>query len=248
MRKAAGRPAWGLSGSWATGEALALFLVLAMVLPAAAAHAAPPPQEPAVRLLHDHNDDCGAGGVGPQCRGSHDLVALDAHIGHDPELGDVVVFRFFLDGGKGGAMSETLSFSSGQTAHAFRLDWSGGLSGDFDRVGPKVQLDDGTRFAVDATLAFATIGAAPGDVLSDFRVVAARDGLPGDHMPGGVQGPDGNVTDPREGDHPTAYERPSLRLGPARPEETDAPALPLPAAVVLVLVAGAAISRHRRWV
>jgi hypothetical protein len=78
---------------------LAVLLVAVPVL----GHGAPSPKDQDTRLLHDHNDDCGGDDAGSlsNCRGTHDLIALDVREAHDPSLGDVVVFRLILNGGSG---------------------------------------------------------------------------------------------------------------------------------------------------
>ncbi|MFA5943900.1 MAG: hypothetical protein WC876_05485 [Candidatus Thermoplasmatota archaeon] len=184
--------------------ALPAILVFALVLmaPLAAAHGAPAAKDQDTRLLADHNDDCGgdeAGTLG-NCRATHDLVALDVRERHDGGQ-DVVVFRFFLNGGTAAdGLRDVLTLKADGAAKTFELRTTNNVDFQgtgFDSVSKAQSASDGTRFIVEATVKRANLGAVASK-LTDFKVDAFRGTTSGDYMPGGYNGPLGQVSDPAQ--------------------------------------------------
>ena len=204
-----------------TGALTTAFVVVALAVPAAA-HGAPNPRSMDTRILHDYNDDCGGHDLGDNCRGTHDLIALDLREAYDDELGDVVVFRLILDQGTAGAtLRDVVSIKAGSAtkSYEFRTSDDASFTGTFERVSGPHDLGDGTRFAVEGTVRLATLGVASGDRLSEFSVRAYRGATEGDLMPGTYRtalGTDGPEPASEQGD-PTFFRAPSYRLkGPVQ--------------------------------
>ena len=166
--------------------ALPAALLLLVLAPLAGAHGPPAKRDQDFRLLADHNDDCGGdSGALPNCRGSHDLIGLDVLERHDGGLGDVVVFRFFLNGGSG-SLKDVLTLKADGAAKSFELRTSDNKrfeGSGFDAVGPPVDLNDNGRFLVEASVRLSTLG-GPGVRLTDYRVEASSGAAKGDVMPG----------------------------------------------------------------
>jgi hypothetical protein len=200
-------------------------LVLAMPV---LGHGAPSPKDQDTRLLHDHNDDCGGDDAGSlsNCRGSHDLIALDVREAHDASLGDVVVFRLILNGGSGN-LRDVLTLKAGGSSKTFEFATSNNqqfTGTGFDRVSTAQSIGDGTRFAVEGTVQRSTLGGL-GAKLSDFRVEAYTGSTMGDFMPGTYRTALGNApTGSAEQGEPTSYVRPDYALrGPAYYVTTNDP-------------------------
>jgi hypothetical protein len=169
--------------------ALTLALALLLASPLVAAHGAPATKDQDTRLLADHNDDCGGDNAGelPNCSDTHDLIALDVR--EKSEGGrDVVVFRFFLNGGKASTgLRDVLSLKADGAAKTFELrttnnqDFQGT---GFDSISKAASISDGTRFVVEATVRRDAL-APVGGKLTDFKVEAYVGSTNGDYMPGG---------------------------------------------------------------
>jgi MYXO-CTERM domain-containing protein len=182
----------------------------------AAAHGPPAKRDQDFRLLADHNDDCGGddGGALSECGGAHDLVGLDVRETHDAALGDVVAFRFILNGGSG-TLKDVLTLKAGSSTKTFELRTSDNQAFDdtgFDSVtvGPALNGDgsqDGDRFVVEATVKLATLGGA-GVLLDDYVVESYRGSTRGDVMPGCYYNALGSkVSSCSPGDDQTQFER-----------------------------------------
>ncbi len=204
--------------AWAVLAAATLLLAM----PAAQAHGGAPPRAHETRILHDMNDDCGGDGVTANCRGTHDLIALDVRETWDPTLGDVLVVRLTLDkGASGAALKDTLTVKVGSATKTFALETADdkAFTGAFDRVAGPFPLNDGTRFAVEGTLKRSTLGAAVGDTLSGWALQSASGTTEGDKMPGSYRtslGTDGPAP-ASEASDPTAYGPASYKLkGPVQ--------------------------------
>jgi hypothetical protein len=164
-------------------------LVLLVAVPLASAHGAPAAKDQDTRLLADHNDDCGgdeAGSLG-NCRSTHDLIALDVRERHDNGQ-DVVVFRFFLNGGNAAdGLRDVLSLKADGAAKTLEIrttnnqDFQGT---GFDSVSKAQSINDGTRFTVEATVKRSSL-APVGGKLTDFKVDGYRGTTHGAYMPGG---------------------------------------------------------------
>lgn len=190
----------------------------ASLLPAAAAHGiSPVPPEHFQVLLQDRTDDCGpevVAGVlqNPQdCHGANALVGLALQERWDGAQ-DQLVFRFFLDAGKTGPFTDTLTLATPAGERALSIRSSDGASfasaGGFEAVGPvehREKKADGscctTRFEVDATVARATLGLAVGDAITGFRVESKSGAAAGDEMPGGCHNTVGDCTAPANGEY-----------------------------------------------
>lgn len=178
----------------------ATLVVGVLCAPFAMAHGAPSPPEEATRLLADWDDDCGGdgGAVQGNCRGSDDVIALDVQERADAQLGDVVVFRFYLDKGKTYPITNTLSLRTPAGMRTFSMQTSDDAAftnQGFDRLGQPVLLQDGTRFTVDGTVSLATLGMQAGQSFSDFKVESKTGGSTGDYMPGGCNNTVGSCVD-----------------------------------------------------
>lgn len=209
-RAAASRPAmrpWVVLG----------LLLAACALPASA-HGPPDPRAQDVRLLADHNDDCG--GHGPtdpdRCRGTHDLVGLDLTEAHDATHGDVVRLRLVVNGGEGARRVAITLTADGtpRTLEVATSDNQAFTGNGFLRVtaGPALNADgtrDGARILVEGTVRLADLGGA-GALLDDVKVQAYAGSTRGDYMPGGYYNTlDQPVANPPQGDAATNFERTS---------------------------------------
>lgn len=193
-------------------------LLLVCMATAVAAHGAAPPPDYESRLLADHNDDCGgdsATGLN-NCSGTHDIIALDVREIYDAELGDALVLRLIANGGEiGQNLKDIIRLKADgrdKTIELRTTDNKVFTGSGFDRVSGAMGVNDGTRFAVEATVALASLGIATGKDLSAFKVESYRGSTLGDFMPGGYQGPVGPVNDPNQGSGATNYVRPSYRV------------------------------------
>jgi hypothetical protein len=179
---------------------LSTAVLLLASAPLAAAHGAPAEAEPAKRLLADWTDDCGGDGgtATGSCRGSDDLIALDIKEMYDGTQ-NVLVFRFTMDKGKSYPITDALTLTTpgGPKTLAIRTTDDAGFTatGGFDSVGPAKPLNDGTRFTVDATVSFASLGVAPGDKITGFSVSSNGAAGAGDFMPGGCHNTLGDCVD-----------------------------------------------------
>ena len=202
------------AGSRAARMRLGLLLAFALVVVAAVpagAHGPPTKRDQDFRLLADHNDDCGGdSGTLPNCHGSHDLVGLDVLERHDGGLGDVVVFRFILNGGSG-TLKDVLTLKAGSTTKTFELhttdnkDFSKSVG--FASVSGPIGINDGDRFIVEASVRIADLGGAT-TLLKDYRVDAYVGGSRGDYMPGGyVNGLGVDNPNPSQGEVQTNFIR-----------------------------------------
>lgn len=167
--------------------ALTAILALLMVAAVASAHGPPTKRDQDFRLLTDHNDDCGGDSASTltSCRGTHDLIGLDLLERHDGGLGDVVVFRFVLNGGSGN-LKDVLTLKVDGTTKTFELKTSNNddfTGTGFDAVGSKVDLNDNGRFIVEASVKRASLGGV-GAKLTDYSIEAMKDSTKGDVMPG----------------------------------------------------------------
>lgn len=212
---------------------LAVVLLLAA---AASAHGPPDVRPGESRLLADHNDDCGGHGPGEDlCNGSHDLVGLDVREERDDALGDVVVFRFMLNGGVAAdGLGLRLTLQAGASPHSFTLNTTDNTAftgTGFARIGSAAPLlgadgrPDGDRFTVEAAVSLQALGGA-GVRLTDYTVEAFRAGAPGDFMPGGSVSADGTRTEnPPQGDDVTNFNRVNgyVLRGPATSTTTPTP-------------------------
>lgn len=175
-------------------------LALLVFVPVAAGHGAPPALDQDTRLLADHNDDCGGDDPGSlgNCRGTHDLIALDVRERHAGGQ-DLVVFRFFLNGGTASdGLRDVLSLKADGATKTFELRTTNNVDFQgtgFESVSKAISINDGTRFVVEATVKRDALGGV-GSKLTEFRVEAFRGSTAGDYMPGGYHGPLGQVDNP----------------------------------------------------
>ncbi|MEA3191560.1 MAG: hypothetical protein QOD77_2142 [Thermoplasmata archaeon] len=211
---------------------LSALLVVAL-LPGATAHGPPQRRDPDTRVLVDWNDDCGGDGGASlatgACRGSHDLIGLDLVERHDAGLGDVVVFRFFLDKGTSGARRDTLSVGTPSGTQSFSLTSSDAATftaTGFDRSTNAQSLNDGTRFVVEGTVQLSKLG-SPGQTIGPFKVEAFNGNQVGDYMPGGCNNTVGTCP-PQDPDADIAYELRQYKLaGPTHYLAVTAPSATL---------------------
>ncbi len=195
--------------------AAALLATLLLVAGLAVAHGPPSVRDQDVRLLADHNDDCGGDtGSLSNCNGSHDLVALDVREGHDDARGDVVFFRFLLNGGSG-SLRDVLTLKTAGAVKTFEIRTTDNQAFEatgFDRVTKEPLLDaggaqDGTRFVVEGRVPLAALGGA-GAKLTDFLVESYTGTTRGDYMPGGYYNALGvKVQNPDQGSDATNFVR-----------------------------------------
>ncbi len=175
-----------------TALLVAFLAAVAVLAPAASAHGAPVPADYQARTLADDNDDCaGDGAVTPtgNCRGSHDLIALDLQE-KDDGGGIVLVFRLSLNKAATYPVTDTITFQAGSgKTLAIRTtdDKSFSVASGFDSVGAPQSLNDGTRFTVDAFVMASSLGLNPGDQLTSFHVESKAGNNLGDYMPGGCK-------------------------------------------------------------
>lgn len=178
---------------------VAAVALAALLVPLAAAHGAPAPRGQDSYLLDDHNDDCGGHSAADpdRCNGTHDLIALHIQEAYDASLGDVVRFRFFLNGGTtSDGLRDVLTFKTGSTTRTFELRTSNNVDFQgtgFDRVAKAIPVRfpsgsvDGDRFIVEATVKASALGGV-GTKLTDYRLDAYRgpSNARGDYVPGGA--------------------------------------------------------------
>ncbi len=198
---------------------LAIAVLGLWLLPLAAGHGPPATRAGEVRILVDQNDDCSGddGTAAAECNGTHDLVAMDLREAWDEAFAaQVVVFRFLLNGGApADGFVDVLTFRTGQGVRSFELRTTDNLhfTGTFDRVNATGPIGDGARFAVEGTVRLSTLGAIPGDVISEFQVQAFHGTTAGDVMPGTYSTEDGRgPVGSAEMASPTELARPSYRL------------------------------------
>lgn len=191
-------------------------VLLLLFVPVAAAHGAPPERGQDTALLADHNDDCGGhSATDPdRCNGTHDLVAMYVQEAYDPTLGDVVKFRFMLNGGQASdGLRDVLTLKANGATKTFELRTTNNIDFQgtgFDAVAKAVPLRfpsgsaDGDRFLVEATVKAASLGGI-GAKLTDYKVDAFRgsNNARGDYMPGGAFNGVIDNTDPDQGDEAT---------------------------------------------
>lgn len=196
---------------------LLAFLCLAALAPAASAHGPPQRRDADTRVLVDWNDDCGGDGGAAAatgtCRGSHDLIGLDLVERHDASLGDVVVFRFYMDKGGSGARRDVLTLGTPSGQQTFSLTSSDAATftaTGFDAHTNAQSLSDGTRFAVEGTVKLGRLGAV-GQAIGPFKVEAYSGTQVGDYMPGGCNNSIGTCSAPSP-DSDISYELRSYTL------------------------------------
>jgi MYXO-CTERM domain-containing protein len=174
-----------------------LALLAALLLaPLATAHGlVPEPKDPYTLLIQDRTDDCGPESAVNDCHGSDALVGLVVQEKWDGGQ-DQVVFRFYLDIGKAGTKTDTLTFTSPagpKTLSISSTDDKSFSGNGFDAVSGAIPVQgEATRFLVDATLSRAHLGVAVGDHLDNFKVVAKNGNNEGDTMPGDCKNSIGN--------------------------------------------------------
>lgn len=211
-----------------------LLVSLILVAGAASAHGPPPLRDQDTRLLADHNDDCGGdSGSLSNCNGSHDLVALDIREAHDAARGDLVHFRFLLNGGAG-SLRDVLTVKVNGASKSFELrttDNKAFQTTGFDvvTVAPLLGeggVQDGSRFVVDAGVKLQTLGGA-GAKITDYLVESYTGSTRGDYMPGGYYNALGvKVADPDQGSDETDRVRTGgyILRGPGYYAEASLPA------------------------
>lgn len=207
----------------------AFLMVAAALAPSVFAHPAAPPVEPWIRLLHDWNDDWGGHAV---LSDGHDLIALDLREAYDEALGDVLIFRFVMNGGYNSdatkpELKETLTLKAGaaSVSKEMKTTDNAAFTGTFDAVrGPEPFLNDqgqpdGTRFAVDGVLKLSSVGLAPGAKISTFFVQGYAGSAKADQMEGGYTQNGVTVTEkpPTETADPAGYTKPDYTIaGPSQ--------------------------------
>ena len=166
---------------------LALTLLLA-ALPLASGHAAPAPAAYETRLLHDHNDDS------IFLTGEHgfDTIALDAREAHLADGTPALVLKLILNRGCDdtspdpcGDLSLDVQFNAGGAARSVLFTTADGgatWTGDAVRYSDPIDLNDGTRFAVEGWIPMDAYGLAPGVEATDWFVAA--DNMPEGAVPG----------------------------------------------------------------
>lgn len=184
---------------------VALCTALAL-LPLASGHGAPDPAETATRLLHDLNDDCGhEDALGNDCRGGHDLIALDLQERWDGSR-DVVILRLFMDKATDYPVQDVIKVGGATVTLSTSNDQTFSVTGAQSVSSPK-SLNDGTRFSLDVTLTAQSLGGR-GATLSGFSVESRVGGQGGDVMPGACSNSVGPCTT-QPSQSSTAYERSS---------------------------------------
>lgn len=181
-------------------------LALAILAPAASAHAAPDPLANAVHVLDDEPEDAFYWYDG------YDLDTLHAREAYIPQLNETgIVFRYILYGGSapGGtadAMAIDLHALSPEGEKTFTItttddaEWEG----DMEIVVANVTEDPppwtGVTARMQTFLSYEDLGVAPGGSLEDIRMVSRADDDPRDVAPGGVYLPhsQGEVEVPHE--------------------------------------------------
>lgn len=212
--------------------------VLLLVVPLAAGHGAPPPRAQDTYLLDDHNDDCGGHmATDPdRCNGTHDLVALHVQEAHDPVLGDVVKFRFFLNKGQAAdGLRDVLTLKANGATKTFELRTTNNADFQgtgFDHVAKAIPVrfpsgsTDGDRFLVEATVKSTALGGI-GAKLTDYKLEAFRgsNNARGDYMPGGAYNGIIDNANPDQGDEATNRVRTSgyVLTGPTYYAKTTPP-------------------------
>jgi hypothetical protein len=185
---------------------LAAACLLATLAPVATAHGiTPTPPESFQVLLQDRTDDCGpetvsgTGVASPQdCHGADALVGLALQEKWDGTQ-DQLVFRFYLDVGKAGPFTDTLTLGTPAGAKTLSIKSSDDKSftngGGFDSVGAvQAVAGEKSRFTVDATVSRATLGVSVGDALTGYHVESKSGSAAGDEMPGGCHNTVGDCT------------------------------------------------------
>lgn len=198
---------------------MALAVAALLLVPGAGAHGPPTVRDQDVRLLADHNDDCGGHGPGGgnNCGGSHDLVALDLREAHDATLGDLVYLRLMLSGGSG-AVRDVITLKAAGSTKTFELRTSDNkafTATGFDTpvtVSPARNPDgsqDGARIVVEAGVKAHALGGVGAKIDADYKVDAYNAaGDRRDYMPGGyVDGLGFDQADPNQGDANTKFVR-----------------------------------------
>ncbi|MHB8634424.1 MAG: hypothetical protein ACYDBQ_10765 [Thermoplasmatota archaeon] len=175
-----------------------LALALVVAIPLSAAHPAPDPTgTPFRRLLADRIDDCGPeAGASQDCRGSDALLALDLKEAWDGAANQLV-FRFYLDKGSAYPITDALALHTPAGAKTLSIttgDDATFQAQGFDSVASAQSLNDGTRFTVDATISYASLGVQVGDALTSFSVTSTGSKGEGDFMPGGCHNTVGDCT------------------------------------------------------
>ncbi len=168
-------------------------LLLTSLVPLADAHAAPAARSFETRIMHDHNDDSGF--LTAQNKHGFDAIALDVREGYDLSTGPVMIFRLMLNGGCNTSplagecpeLSHVVKFKADGEEQSVRFATADGgatWSGDAARFEGPLDLNDGTRFAVEAWVPMASIGV--GSVLTDWFVEGYAGTATADNMPEGA--------------------------------------------------------------
>lgn len=220
--------------------ALTAALSLLVLAGGAAAHGPPAQRDQDVRLLADHSDDCGSDDAGAltECGNTHDLVGLDLREAHDATLGDMVYFRFILNGGSG-TLKDVLTMKVGGASKTFELRTSDnqafqGTGFETFAKAPALNADgsqDGSRFVVEAGVKLSALGGA-GAVLDDYVLQAYRGTTRGDVMPGCYYNALGSkVAECSPGDDQPQFERTNgyVLRGPTYYTTVTVPAIDVPA-------------------
>lgn len=172
---------------------LAATCLLALLAPTAAAHAAPPPRAFETRVLHDHNDDSAVVLAGKH---GFDAIALDVREARFATGEDALVLRLLLNGG----CNENVPTSCPTLRHVVRFEApagmqeiafetaDGGLSwtGTAARYGLPEPLNDGTRFAIEGWVPFASFDGSVRTALEGWFVEGYEGEQSADDMPAGA--------------------------------------------------------------
>jgi hypothetical protein len=111
------------------------------------------------------------------------------------DAGDVLVFRFWMDKGKTYPITDTLVVGGKTLAIKTSDDATFSVASGFDSTLNAHGIGDGSRFTVDATVSYASLGVSPGGKLTGFTVTSKSSSGDGDFMPGGCHNTLGDCVD-----------------------------------------------------
>lgn len=171
-------------------------LVALLLAPTASGHGAPDARDLDHRAVADntsYGDYGGEGGVPPPLiADALDLLALDVREAYGPSAGGATAglwLRLIVQTDSEEATHRVVidlaAGSGGATVELTTSDLTTWNAAGADAVLPGVPVGDGHPRAVDVFLSYATLGAGPGDALSEVSATSYSGDTAGDVMPGG---------------------------------------------------------------
>jgi hypothetical protein len=145
---------------------LAICLLLALI--PASGHGAPPSKDQDIRLLHDCNDDYHGSDAGIGGREGYDLHTLDIREIYTNGA-NALVFRIILNGD--GPADIDVNFKVSGDAKTYTFAKANSWTSTFDKLTLPSDIDDGERFAIEGTVAWANIGAKVGSKISEYNAI-----------------------------------------------------------------------------